>query len=289
MKKLLMLILICLLVALGAFIAIEGFEVGSAEVLSYTGIQERSNSLDDKIQEASKLIGKDYKQAVNTVQSDAKKLQDTKRKYEDKFVVNTDGTIDETSIIDRYGKYKIETLWVKLGNHATKEGTTMKMEVRGGTPIGIIQNSNNKSPAKFYDLSFTVYGEYISILDFVSDIENDSELGFKIENFKMLKNAMADSSEKLQATFICKDIAIEDISQLGGGSSTAMDTTRTPTDTTGATNTTNTNTTGATNTATNTNTTGTTNTNSANNINSTTAGTTNTTSTNATSGNTNIQ
>ena len=70
----------------------------------------------------------------------------------------------------------------------------MKMEVRGGTPIGIIQNSNNKSPAKFYDLSFTVYGEYISILDFVSDIENDSELGFKIENFKMLKNAMADSS-----------------------------------------------------------------------------------------------
>ena len=185
MKKLLMLILICLLVALGAFIAIEGFEVGSAEVLSYTGIQERSNSLDDKIQEASKLIGKDYKQAVNTVQSDAKQLQDTKRKYEDKFVVNTDGTIDETSIIDRYGKYKIETLWVKLGNHATKEGTTMKMEVRGGTPIGIIQNSNNKSPAKFYDLSFTVYGEYISILDFVSDIENDSELGFKIENFKM--------------------------------------------------------------------------------------------------------
>ena len=104
MKKLLMLILICLLVALGAFIAIEGFEVGSAEVLSYTGIQERSNSLDDKIQEASKLIGKDYKQAVNTVQSDAKQLQDTKRKYEDKFVVNTDGTIDETSIIDRYGK-----------------------------------------------------------------------------------------------------------------------------------------------------------------------------------------
>ncbi len=279
MKKLLMLILICLLVALGAFIAIEGFEVGSGEVLSYTGIQERSNSLDDKIQEASKLIGKDYKQAVNTVQSDAKQLQDTKRKYEDKFVVNTDGTIDETSIIDRYGKYKIETLWVKLGNHATKEGTTMKMEVRGGTPIGIIQNSNNKAPAKFYDLSFTVYGEYISILDFVSDIENDSELGFKIENFKMLKNAMADSSEKLQATFICKDIAIEDISQLGGGNSTAMDTTRTSTDTTGATNT-----------ATNANTTGTTtNTNSANNINSTTAGTTNTTSTNATSGNTNIQ
>lgn len=237
MKKLLMLILICLLVALGAFITIQGFEVGSGEVLSYTGIQQKSEALDEKIQEASRLIGKDYNQAVSTVQSDAKQLQDTKAKYEDKFVVNTDGTMDEQSVIDRYGKYKIETLWVKLGNHATKEGTTMKMEVRGGTPIGIIQNSNNKAPAKFYDLNFTVTGEYISILDFVSDIENDSELGFKIEGFKMLKNAFEESNGKLQASFVCKDIAIEDISQLGGGSTATMDTTATnPVSTTDTTN-----------------------------------------------------
>lgn len=270
MKKLLMLILIVLLVALGAFIAIQGFEVGNGEVLSYAGIQDRSEALDEKIQEASKLIGKDYKQAVNTVQSDAKQLQDTKEKYEEKFVVNTDGTVDEQSIIDRYGKYKIETLWVKLGNHATKEGTTMKMEVRGGTPIGILQNSNNKAPAKFYDLSFTVYGDYISILEFVSDIENDSELGFKIEKFKMLKNAHAEANEKLQATFECKDIAIEDISQLGGGSATTMDTTNNTTNTTTTNNTT---------------------TNTNNTTTNTTTGTTNTTSTNATgtSTNTNVQ
>ena len=236
MKKLLMLILIVLLVALGGFIVIRGFELGSIEVLSYIGIQDKSNALDEKIQEASKLIGKDYKQAVNTVETDAKQLQQKKQNYEEKFVVDTDGTIDETNLIDKYGKYKIETLWVKLGNHATKEGATMKMEVRGGTPIGIIQNSNNKAPAKFYDLNFTVSGDYISILEFISDIENDSELGFKIEEFKMLPSS--ENNGILQANFICRDIAIEDISQISSGSSIQTDKTTTQTNSTN--NTTNT-------------------------------------------------
>lgn len=235
MKKLLMLILIVLLVILGGFIVIQGFEVGSMEVLSYVGIQDRSNALDEKIQEASKLIGKEYKQAVSTVESDAKQLQQKKQNYEEKFVVNTDGTIDETSLVDKYGKYKIETLWVKLGNHATKEGATMKMEVRGGTPIGIIKNSNNKAPAKFYDLNFTVSGDYISILEFVSDIENDSELGFKIEEFRMLP-----ATENLQATFICRDIAIEDMTQDSNVSNVQTNQTTTQTNTTN--NTTNANT-----------------------------------------------
>ena len=101
----------------------------------------------------------------------------------------------------------------------------MKMEVRGGTPIGIIQNSNNKSPAKFYDLSFTVYGEYISILDFVSDIENDSELGFKIENFKLTPQSGTDI---LQATFDIKEVSINNVTMGGASTTSTTGTTNTP-------------------------------------------------------------
>ena len=51
-------------------------------------------------------------------------------------------------------------------------------------------------------------GSYISITDFISDIENDSMLGFKIEEFKIRQ----DSSETdLVATFVCKNIAIQDV------------------------------------------------------------------------------
>ena len=61
MKKLLMLILIGLLVILGIYIAIVGFEVGNVEILSYVGIQNKNKELNQKIQEASKLAEKDFK------------------------------------------------------------------------------------------------------------------------------------------------------------------------------------------------------------------------------------
>ena len=61
-----------------------------------------------------------------------------------------------------------------------------------------------------YNLKFTVTGSYISITDFISDIENDSTLGFKIEEFKMSPSG---SEGDLQATFTCKEITIKDVSQ----------------------------------------------------------------------------
>ena len=55
-----------------------------------------------------------------------------------------------------------------------------------------------------------------------TDIEDDSSLGFKIEEFKMLADSSSDTST-LQATFVCKDVKIE------GVSSTTSTTTQTET------------------------------------------------------------
>ena len=74
----------------------------------------------------------------------------------------------------------------------------MKMDVKKGSAQDI------------YDLQFTATGSYISITDFISAIENDSSLGFKIEEFKLVPSS---SGSDLQATFVCKDIAIKDVSQ----------------------------------------------------------------------------
>ena len=68
----------------------------------------------------------------------------------------------------------------------------------------------NSSIQDMYNLKFTATGSYISITDFISAIENDSTLGFKIEEFKMNPSS---SGSDLQATFVCKDIAIKDVSQ----------------------------------------------------------------------------
>ena len=84
-----------------------------------------------------------------------------------------------------------------MGNYATSEGVVIRIDVVNG------------SASEVYNLKFTATGSYISITDFISDIENDSTLGFKIEEFKILP---ASSGENLQATFVCKDISIKDVS-----------------------------------------------------------------------------
>ena len=239
MKKLLILILIALLLALAGIVAINGVQIGSFEILGIKGIQNSSAELDEKIQEAGKLAQKDFQQAVKDVQDNSKKLEETKLEYEEMTAISSESDVESAAQLETY---EIETLWVKLGNHATNEGATMKMDVTKGS--NTTQNT--------YNLNFTVNGSYISITDFISDIENDETLGFKIEEFKMVPLG---SDSNLQATFVCKDIPIKEITE------TTPTTTANTTNTNNTTNGTNTtNSSNTTNTANTTNTTNSTNT-----------------------------
>lgn len=247
MKKLLILILITLLLILTMFIGIKGVTIGKIEILGIQGIQAKNSELDSKIQDAAKLVEKTYAQTISEVNSNAKKLKEEKQNYQDMTAISSDG---ETQAVNQIEKYEIETLWVKLGNHATSEGVVMKMDVTSGSSGA--QGS--------YNLNFTVTGGYVQIEDFISSIENDSTLGFKIEEFKM-----APSGNDLQATFVCKDIPIKQVSST---------TTVTQNTTTDENNTANTNTAGNNTTDNNT-------ANVANNTNTTNNTTNNTTTSNA--------
>ena len=253
MKKLLILILIALLLALAFIVGMNGVNIGSIQILGIQGIQNKSAELDEKIQEAGKLAQKDFKQAVNDVESTAKELESKKEEYINLLPENLE---DGTQTLPTLKRYEIETLWVKIGNHATSEGTTIKMDVvQGGTGIDAETQSLSQSDYSYYDLKFTVNGSYISITDFISDIENDDELGFKIEEFKLVPSS---SGIDLQATFICRDILIKTVEQTTN--TTTGNNTTNNTNTTNTTNTTNsTNTSNSTNTTNNTNTTNTAN------------------------------
>lgn len=238
MKKLLISILIALLLILSIFIALNGLNIGRLEILGIKGIGQKNSELDQKIQQATQLSSIDYQKAVDEVENNSKKLTEEKKNYEELALLNTDAEGQATAQIQ---KYEVEALWVKIGNHATSEGATIKMDIVKG----------NSTAENVYDLNFTVNGSYISIIDFISDIENDSTLGFKIENFKM-----SGSGDSLQATFVCKEITIIDVNE----GQVVTDTNNT-TNTSNTANTTNTNSTS--NTTNKTNTTNMTNTNVA--------------------------
>ena len=250
MKKLLISILNILLLALCIFAIWKGIKVGPIQVFSLAEIKNESEQLDSYIDNATVLASTTYPNTLGNLQTDVKKLEQEKKNYEDLITISTS---EQVEIASQFQKYELEYLWTTIGNHARNEGVVIKIELVNG------------SIDKNYNLHFTVTGSYIGITDFITAIENDSSLGFKIEEFRMVPNS---STSELQATFTCKDITIKEVL---GGSATVQkdaDTQNNTTSTNGQTNTTNTNSTN-TNSTTNstTNTSNTSNTNSASNTN----------------------
>lgn len=261
MKKLLLLIIIVLFALLTFTTIIKGIELGPIEILGIQSIKEKNEELDTAVTQATKLASTDFPSAEQSVKNNVKKLQTEKQKYEDMVTVSTESQVEEASMMEGYSN---SFLWVQIGTYARREGVVMKMDFVKG----------ESSTENTYDLDFTVTGPYIGITDFISDIEDDSKLGFRIEQFKMTAGS---SEDELQATFVCKDIKVEGIS----GVTENTDATN---EENGDANNSNTNNAKATNNSTNSNNTNTSNTNSSNTNNTNSA---NTNSTNNTSSNTN--
>ena len=193
MKKILIALLLVLLIALNCIAILNGVNILGLEILGIGQIKEKNNNLDAKIAQATTIASTDYPKALKDMEANLKKLEQEKKNYEDMVTISTG---DQVQLANQYQKYEVEYLWTIIGNHATKEGVVIKIDI-------VAASGENK-----YNLNFTVNGSYIGITEFISDIENDSALGFKIENFSMKPGG---STQELQATFTCKDIEIKDI------------------------------------------------------------------------------
>ena len=198
MKKLLILIIITLVTILIIVTAINGLRIGNLEILGIRGMQEKNNELDTKIEEATRLASTDFKKAQSQVTDNMKSLETKKQEYEDMVTVSTDTQVEQATQFTQYESERVETA---IGGHARSEGVILDLRYA--------QESNNTSNT--YNLYFTVTGQYVNIIEFISDIEDDETLGFKIENFKMV----GDANNNVKATFVCKDITIIGISSLG--------------------------------------------------------------------------
>ena len=89
MKKLLILILIALILALSIFIVMNGLTIGKINILGINGIRDKNAQLDKQVEQASRLAEQDYKQAVNEVESNVQELQKEKQEYQDMTAVST--------------------------------------------------------------------------------------------------------------------------------------------------------------------------------------------------------
>lgn len=187
MRKVLLAILMIIFIVIMAFTMKDGFEIGSFKVLGFQEIEKQNDELTGLIADAN-AKKEEYQSSLDLLESDAVTMSKAKKEYLDLVNVSTDSDIQQAL---QTKTYTIEYLWSKVGNYAEKEGIKLKMDLVGSTIGG----------SGYRNLNFTLDGNYLSIINYISDIENDSELDFTIDNFSMTKN---------NARFTVKDIKIDE-------------------------------------------------------------------------------
>lgn len=192
MRKILLIIIIILILALGYVSLAKGLYIGPFHILSLKQVKEESENLKAKIEEANIQIDSKYPQSIKEVKDAAKAMQAAKNEYLEYTNLSSDKDILEART---QKSYAIEFLWAKLGTHARREGINLKLEI-----VSSSTGANNVN-----DLQFTVDGSYIAITNFIYAIENDSDLDFRIQNFKLLPN----NGNILKGTFKVLNVGIQ--------------------------------------------------------------------------------
>lgn len=246
-RKILMSVLTVLIAILTYFVIANGVSIGSFKALGLKGLKEEDAQIQSKIETASLLTSSQYPAKISELNQNTKNLLSKKEEYSD---LTTYSTQEQIQVANELEEYEVEYLWAEVGKYATKEGIKIKMDINTATSGG--QSADGR---KMYDLNFTAEGAYIGIAYFLADLQDDSFLEFKIENFALTKG---ESTENLKATFVVKDIPIK-LENLSANTSSDSDTTGSANNTTNNTSNTTGNTTN--NTATNTTTNNNTNTN----------------------------
>lgn len=192
MKNILLTVISVLVTALIIVTMIKGLTIGKINILSIADIKTKSMELDKKIEDANTLKNVTYKKKVSDLDNSIKNLTTAKQKYLELASLSTD---DQIKAANQEPVYSMEFLWDKVGSYATREGLKLKWVV---TPTG----TTNKST-----LSFTLTGTYLGIINYVYALENDSELAFRIENFKLVPDG--GSTDSLSATFTVSNIGVK--------------------------------------------------------------------------------
>ncbi len=193
MKKLLIGLLMVLLVFLAYFAIYKGISFGEFQVLSVSEIQEENDKLTSEIAQTETLMQSNYRSKTDELEKGVSDLLTAKNEYLDLADISTDKDLQQAN---KEETYNIEYLWTKIGSHATAAGVDIKLDVVSG----------DSGSAELKNLSFSLTGNYIAIINFVISIEDDSGLGFSIENFKILPGSGTDGR---QATFTIRNVRIK--------------------------------------------------------------------------------
>lgn len=183
------LLIILISIIILSYVGIEGIQIGNFQILSISQLIEKNEELEEKINEASALTTTNYMDNIKTLEETYERFKIQKQKYEELAGV----TNEKNEEIYETKQYDIGYLWRVLGNYATKRNVNLGIQVQ--------KNNTGRSS---YNINFTINGKYVNISQFITDIENNSDLYFRIYNFNL-----SGSGELITATFTVRNVNLD--------------------------------------------------------------------------------
>ena len=190
-KLLITLAIVLLLLIIAVMMTLSDITIGKFSIEGVKKIKTQSMAVDSAIEQVKNLKGENFEKAREELETEASKLITAKKEYLDYINLSDDEQIIKASNNE---KFTIEFLWTTLGNYATKHGVNVKFE--------ILKSSTKDG---YFNINFTVEGNYDKIIEYIYEIEEDSNLNFTIENFKLVKG-----EQNLIATFTINNISIDE-------------------------------------------------------------------------------
>ena len=185
-------ILSILLISIVLIIVFAVFGVKFLHIPSISQLVQKNKEVNQQVDTVSTLTTVEYPETIKKLENTEDSLELQKEKYEELTeIANNKGNVYVTE------KFDIGYLWTKIGKYATKNNIGLSIDVK------------KSSETDLYNLNFTIKGTFTQIISFLKTIENDSELSFRIYNFKLVPGkGVPANTTRLEATFTVRDVNI---------------------------------------------------------------------------------
>lgn len=190
MIKKILYVLVIILAGYGCYIVFtQGFSRNlgflKLEIPSYASVQDDKKNLDKNLSRLDGLISKDLVEAEKAVTEEDKNFKTKQAMY----LARAEGaTKEQIAEANKEEVYLLDFLWMRIGKYASDNDVKWKMDYDGEET-----------------LSFNITGSYISVINFIYDIENDNELDFGIEGI-VIEGGSSDAIVK--ANFVVEGVQV---------------------------------------------------------------------------------
>ncbi|MBQ9266709.1 MAG: hypothetical protein IJ217_00220 [Clostridia bacterium] len=167
MLRKLLLFVLCIFLGYGIYVAVtQGVMIFGNEIKPYSALVEGNENIDNKVATLERLNTVTYAQTENRLRGAKREFSDRKNEYD---TLAASASVAEIAEANKREQYLLDYLWMKIGTYANADNVKIKITPSDTQAI----------------VDFDVTGEYISVVNFIYDLENDTDLNFNVDNIIM--------------------------------------------------------------------------------------------------------